>query len=143
MDLENIKKPPQKVAYSWHLGIVFLCSPECPKQPRTSFPFYKFFYSTVSSRISGYMCLPGILIFLSIFCHTVQLFFSKGTNHRLYTRWLDRRIYKTEMKFWAVLGRRGCREKNLPTAISMQLFGVVFSNFCRQKETFKMFLKIF
>ena len=31
----------------------------------------------------------------------------------------DRRIYKMDMKFWAVLGRRGCREKTLPTAISM------------------------
>ena len=26
------------------------------------------------------------------------------------------------MKFWAVLGSRGCKEKKLPTAISMQLF---------------------
>ena len=33
------------------------------------------------------------------------------------------------MKFWAVLGSQGCREKKLPTAISMQLFGVVFFNF--------------
>ena len=24
---------------------------------------------------------------------------------------LDKRIYKTEMKFWAILGSRGCREK--------------------------------
>ena len=31
----------------------FLCSPDCPKQPRTSFPFYKFFYPTISGRISG------------------------------------------------------------------------------------------
>ena len=41
-------------------------------------------------------------------------------------RWLEKKIYKTEMKFWAVLGRRGCREK---TAISKQLFEVVFSTF--------------
>ena len=38
------------------------------------------------------------------------------------------------MKIWAVLGSRGCREKNLPTAISMQLFGVVFSTFGGQKK---------
>jgi hypothetical protein len=25
----------------------FLCSPACPKQPRTSIPFYKFFYLTI------------------------------------------------------------------------------------------------
>jgi hypothetical protein len=46
---------------------------------------------------------------------------------------LDKRIYQTEMKFWAVLGSRGCREKKLPTAISRQLFGVVFSTYCGQK----------
>ncbi len=37
------------------------------------------------------------------------------------------------MTFWGVLGRRGCREKNVSTAISMQLFEVVFSTFGRQK----------
>ena len=41
-------------------------------------------------------------------------------------RRLYKRIYKMETKFWTVLGSQGCREKNLPTAISMQLFGVVF-----------------
>ena len=50
----------------------------------------------------------------------------KSFNQRSYTRWLYKRIYKTEMKFWAVLGSRGCREKKIPTAISMQLFGDVF-----------------
>jgi hypothetical protein len=44
------------------------------------------------------------------------------------------------MKFWAVLGSWGCREKNLPTAISMQLFEVVLSTFCGQK-TFLIFFK--
>ena len=51
-DLENIKKPPQKVAYLWKLGVFFLCSPNCLKQPRTSFPFYELFYPTISGRIS-------------------------------------------------------------------------------------------
>ena len=31
----------------------FLCSPNCPKQPRNSFPFYKFFYPIVSAKVSG------------------------------------------------------------------------------------------
>jgi hypothetical protein len=31
-------------------------------------------------------------------------------KQRSYQRWLDKRIYKTEMKFWAVLGSQGCRE---------------------------------
>ena len=47
-----MKKPPQKVAYLWQLGVFFHCSPDCPKLPRTSFPFYKFFYTTISGRIS-------------------------------------------------------------------------------------------
>jgi hypothetical protein len=46
------------------------------------------------------------------------------------------------MKFWAVLGSRGCREKNLPTAISMQLFEVVFSTFCGQKTYLYIFKNI-
>ena len=54
-DLENIKKPPQKVAYLWQLGGFFLCSPDCPKQPKTSFPFHKFFYTTISCRISDFV----------------------------------------------------------------------------------------
>ena len=33
-------------------------------------------------------------------------------NQSSYQRWLDKIIYKTEMKFWAILGSRGCREKN-------------------------------
>ena len=36
---------------SW---VFFLCSPDCPKQPRISFPSYKFFYTTISCRI-GYL----------------------------------------------------------------------------------------
>jgi hypothetical protein len=36
---------------------------------------------------------------------------------RSYQRWLDKRICKTEMKFWAVLGSWGCREKKLPTGV--------------------------
>ena len=55
-------------------------------------------------------------------------------HQRSYHRWLDKRIYKTEMKFWAV----GAAEKEkLPIAISMQLFGVVFSTFCGQNFFFK------
>ena len=49
-DRENIKKLTSKVAYLWQF--FFLCSPDCPKQPRTSFPFYKLFYPIISGRIS-------------------------------------------------------------------------------------------
>jgi len=34
----------------------FLCISDCPKQFRTSFPFYKFFYPIISARISGGPC---------------------------------------------------------------------------------------
>ena len=53
--LKKLKKPPQKVAYLWQLGGFFLCCPDCPKQPRTSFPFYKFFYPIVSVKVSGWL----------------------------------------------------------------------------------------
>ena len=54
---KKLKKPPQKVGYLWQLGGFFLCSPDCPKQPRTSFPIYKFFYPTISGRISAWKSL--------------------------------------------------------------------------------------
>ena len=31
----------------------FLCSPDCPKQLRTSFLFYKFLYAIVSAKVSA------------------------------------------------------------------------------------------
>ena len=33
---KELKKPPQKVAYLWQLGVFFLCNPDCPKQPKTA-----------------------------------------------------------------------------------------------------------
>ena len=65
-----------------------------------------------------------------------------GFRQRFYKRWLDRRIYRTETKFYAVLGSLDCREKKLPIAISKPLFGVVF-NFLGSKKIFKNFLKKF
>ena len=44
------------------VGIFYLCSPSCPKQPRTSFPFYKFFYPTISAKISECKVGPNMLI---------------------------------------------------------------------------------
>ena len=42
---------PQKVE------VFFLCSPDCPKQPRTSFPFYKLFYPIISAKVSEFTLL--------------------------------------------------------------------------------------
>ena len=39
-----------------------------------------------------------------------------------------------DIQFWAVLGRRGCREKKRVWADYEQLFGVIFSTFCGQKK---------
>ena len=44
---KKLKKPPQTV------GTFFSLQPDCPKQPRTSFPFYKLFYTIVSAKVSG------------------------------------------------------------------------------------------
>ena len=75
----------------------------------------------------------GLIKSLAVYIKAIRLHLC----HRFYNRWLDRGIYETEMKFWAVFGKQGCREKKLPTAISMQLFGVVFSTFWGQKKYFK------
>jgi hypothetical protein len=42
------------------------------------------------------------------------------------------------MNFWAVLSSRGCREKNLSTALSKQLFGGGFSNFLWAKKNLNL-----
>ena len=48
-----MKKSPKKVAFLWQLGVCFLCSPNCPKLPRTSFSFNKFFSTIICSKICG------------------------------------------------------------------------------------------
>ena len=50
-------------------------------------------------------------------------------NQRSYTRWLYKRIYKPEMKFWAVLGCWGCREKKTPNCHRYATFWCGFFNF--------------
>ena len=37
------------------VGRFFLFSPACPQQPRTSFPFYEFFYTFICAKICGYI----------------------------------------------------------------------------------------
>ena len=45
------KKLTSKVAYLWQFWF-FLCSPECPKQPRIEYLFYGFLYPMISGNIS-------------------------------------------------------------------------------------------
>jgi hypothetical protein len=40
-----------------------------------------------------------------------EVAFEVYKKQRSYTRWMYKIIYKTEMKFWSVLGSQGCREK--------------------------------
>ena len=63
---------------------------------------------------------------------------SLAFRQRSYQRWLDRRIYKTEKKFWAVLGSWGCKEKT-PNC-HYYFSGCFFSTFCGQN--FLSFLRI-
>ena len=45
------KKQTSKVAYLGHF--FFLCSLDCPKQPRTEYPFYRFLYPMIRGTVSG------------------------------------------------------------------------------------------
>jgi hypothetical protein len=56
---------------------------------------------------------------------------------------LDKRIYKTEMKFWAVLGSRGCREKKTPNCHKYATFRGGFFQFLWAKKKFEFFKKYF
>ena len=56
------------------------------------------------------------------------------SNQRSYQRWLDKRIYKTVMKFWAVLGSRGCRENKGSGPIMSNFLGWFFQLFVVKKK---------
>ena len=43
------------------LGVFFLCSPDCPKQAKISFPSYKFFYPNVSAKVFELTVLKYVL----------------------------------------------------------------------------------
>ena len=50
---QKVEKTSQKSCTLVAVGrVFFLCSPDCPEQPRTSFLFYRLFYPTISGRIS-------------------------------------------------------------------------------------------
>ena len=55
------------------VGRFFLCSPDCPKQPRTSFPFYKSFYSIVSPKVSEPTNMPKDACLIKI-CVCIKTF---------------------------------------------------------------------
>ena len=59
MPTKSWKKHLKKLHTYGSWEVFFLCSPDCPKQPRTSFPFYKFFYPIVSAKVSGYYILSN------------------------------------------------------------------------------------
>ena len=56
--IKRKKNCPQKVEKTTSkscllMAVFFLCSPACPKQPRSSFPFYKFSYTFICAKICG------------------------------------------------------------------------------------------
>ena len=53
---QKVEKTTPKSCLLMAVGRLFFSAAPtvCPKQPRTSFPFYKFFYPTISGRISAY-----------------------------------------------------------------------------------------
>ena len=55
-------------------------------------------------------------------------------------RWLYRKIYKREMEFWAVLGRRGCRQQKLNCHKYATFWGGFF-NFLGQKKIIRFSFK--
>ena len=50
---QKVQKTNPKSCILMAVGSFFLCSPDCPKQSRTSFQFHKFFYPIVSAKVSG------------------------------------------------------------------------------------------
>ena len=54
--------------------------------------------------------------------------------------WLYKKNYKTEMKFWSVLGSRGCRETT-PNCLKYATFWGGFLMFSRSKNNLKFILK--
>ena len=64
--LEKLKKIPLPTKSCLLMAVVsfFLCSPDCPKQPRTSSPLWKFFYTTICvGSLKDFLCdYPSILI---------------------------------------------------------------------------------
>ena len=68
LTLKTLKNNPKKLHTYGSWEFFFLCSPDCPKQPRTSFSFYKFFYPIVSAKVSD--AWPLLLhVFSSRFQH--------------------------------------------------------------------------
>ena len=51
----KVEKTTSKSCILMAVGSFFLCSPNCPKQPRTSFLFYELFYPIVSAKVSAPM----------------------------------------------------------------------------------------
>ena len=62
---QKVEKTTPKICILMAVGSFFPCSPDCPKQPRTSFPFYNFFYPTISGGISVTINLKKVKLFLA------------------------------------------------------------------------------
>ena len=70
--------------------------------------FFKSFFFLSQKQLSFFNRIFKTLLW------SFSLNFGFADSQRSYQRWLDKRIYKTKMKFWAFLDSRGCIEKKLP-----------------------------
>ena len=52
---QKVEKTTSKSCILMVVGTFLICSPDNPKQPRTSIPFYNSFYTIVSGKVSGAM----------------------------------------------------------------------------------------
>ena len=111
-------------------------------QKRSVQIFGHFFLHLLQILIRQKNCTKGRMLmalfyYTSLHCNFVTTFTSVSKHHldqRSYMRWLYKRIHKTEMKFWAVLGSRGCSEKKTPNCHKYAIFGGGFFNCCGQKK---------
>ena len=109
-----MKKPPKKVEYLWQLGVFFFsAAPTSPKQPRTSFPFYKLFYTTISGRISESNRIKSTLIKGKYPEFTVKktwniLNWEAFCVHTRFSSFLNKRKRKTMFEFIINLSARNC-----------------------------------
>ena len=51
-----------------------LCITDCPKQPRTSFPFYKFFYPIISAKVSAHPLKITLIVAVAKHSNSTFLF---------------------------------------------------------------------
>ena len=86
----------------------FLCSPDCPKQRRTSFPFYNFFYTIVSPKVSDvyHLVCCRLVSDLGDFSYNIILFY--------FVLYIVLTFFYLRLTWWN-------KKKMMPTILQMSL----------------------